>query len=113
MLEVSNTLLDHSTKIVSDFKLKVNHFLLAAFTFVAALSWNDTIKAGIEELYPKDQFTRFSAKLLYSVVLTFVIVVIMLYVLNPDTQTSVPRASEYFVNKNFYSGNISSVRNHT
>lgn len=113
MAEIANTLSGHTKKIVSDFRLKANHFILAAFTFVVALSWNDTIKSGIEQLYPKDQVTRFSAKLLYSVLLTFVVVIIMMYILAPDNQTNLPKIQEYFTRENFYLRNIPSVRNHT
>jgi hypothetical protein len=88
-----NKITENTKKIALDFKLKVNHFLLVAFTFVVALSWNDTIKAGIKELYPKNEEMVFSLKLLYSLILTFIIVIIMMYILEPDTQTSLPKTA--------------------
>jgi hypothetical protein len=71
-----------------DFTLKTNHFLLAAMTFAVALSWNDTLKTAAKEAYPGDR-DNFKAKLLYSLIITFIVVILSGWML-PDTASVTP-----------------------
>lgn len=53
-------------------------YILAALGLVAGLSWNDTIKAFIEYIFPMAQNTLV-AKLVYSVLITIVVVLVSVY----------------------------------
>ena len=43
-------------------------------TFVTGLAWNEAVKSTIEHFYPESQGSGFEAKLIYALVLTFIIV---------------------------------------
>jgi len=53
-------------------------YILAALGLVAGLSWNDTIKAFIEYLFPLNK-NSLLAKLIYSVFITALIVILSFY----------------------------------
>ena len=84
--------------VAHQFKIHAVHFFIAALTLVVALSWNDTIKSGIDEVYPGDR-ARFSAKFIYSLIITLFMVIIITYVLPSDPVASNPEIHpEYLTN---------------
>ncbi len=57
-------------------------------SLVVALSWNDTIKKGIADVYPGER-ENFKAKLIYSLVITFAVVLLSQWMM-PDTAHVTP-----------------------
>ncbi|MBM3206466.1 MAG: hypothetical protein FJZ43_02505 [Candidatus Staskawiczbacteria bacterium] len=55
-------------------------YILAAFSFVAGLAWNEAIKSMIDQLFP---FSRDSIwiKFIYAIIITLVIVLVTIYLL--------------------------------
>jgi len=53
-------------------------YILAALGLVAGLSWNETITAFIQYIFPMAQNTLI-AKLIYSVLITLVVVLVSVY----------------------------------
>lgn len=55
-------------------------YILAAFSFVAGLAWNEAIKSLIDQFFP---FSRDSIwiKFVYAIVVTLVIVLVTIYLL--------------------------------
>lgn len=45
-----------------------------ALAFTAALAWNDTVRTGIDALYPTSPGSSFKASLAYSIVATIIII---------------------------------------
>lgn len=67
-------------------------YVIGAFGLVAGLAWNDAIKALIEYLFPLQE-TTLSAKIIYAVVITLVVVISSIYLnrlfkKDDDTQKS-------------------------
>jgi hypothetical protein len=55
-------------------------YLIAAFSLVAALAWNDAVKALIESLFPISTSSIW-LKFIYAVIVTVVVVLLGQYVL--------------------------------
>ena len=55
-------------------------YILAAFSFVAGLAWNEAIKSMIDQLFP---FSRDSIwiKFIYAIIITLIIVLVTIYLL--------------------------------
>jgi len=53
-------------------------YMTAAFGLVAALAWNDAVKALIDILYAVDKNTV-TAKFIYAIVITIAVVVVSIY----------------------------------
>lgn len=57
---------------------KTMDLILAAFSFVAGLAWNEAIKALIEEIFPAHNNSVW-AKLTYALLVTVLVVVVSVY----------------------------------
>ena len=65
-------------KIKKEAKKQVLAYVTAGFGLVAGLAWNEAIKALIDYLFPLSQNSVW-IKFLYAIIMTFVVVVISLY----------------------------------
>jgi len=70
---------EEKRKIETAFKNQLGTILIAAFAFVAGLSWREVINSLMEYLFPIDKDTVL-AKFIYAVVLTFFLTLIYAYV---------------------------------
>jgi len=70
---------EEKRKIESTFKSQLETILLAAFAFVAGLSWREVINSVIDYLFPLEKDTIL-AKFLYAIVVTFFLTLTGLYV---------------------------------
>lgn len=59
----------------NEFKNKITGYILAGFGFVAALAWNDAIRALIDQILKTDRSTL-TAKFVYAVIITIVVVIL-------------------------------------
>tara|TARA_Y100000310_G_scaffold47186_1_gene43770 strand:- start:3050 stop:3271 length:222 start_codon:yes stop_codon:yes gene_type:complete len=58
---------------------KLNTLMTAAFGLVAALAWNDTIKAIFKQVFPSPE-NNVIAMLIYAVVVTIVAVFVIVHI---------------------------------
>lgn len=58
---------------------KINTLITAAFGLVAALAWNDTIKALFSIYFPKPE-ESITAQFLYALFITVIVVLITVYI---------------------------------
>ena len=65
-------------KLRTEIRERTLGYMLAAFGFVAGLAWNDAIQALIGYLFPLPKNTL-PAKFLYAVIISFVAVIISVY----------------------------------
>lgn len=65
-------------KLQSEIRERTLGYIIAAFGLVAGLAWNDAIKALIEYLFPIQENTL-SAKIIYAILITLVVVVCTMY----------------------------------
>lgn len=72
---------------ISDLRVKSAHYIIAGFSLVVGLSWNDTIKKIIETVFPA-QSDIILMKIIYSLIITLLLVVIIKYL--PDTTSQLP-----------------------
>jgi uncharacterized BrkB/YihY/UPF0761 family membrane protein len=56
-------------------------YIVAAFSLVAGLAWNDAISALINKLYPVKETNTVIAKFIYAVVITIIIVIVSINLL--------------------------------
>lgn len=73
----------YSKGLRSEFLKTMTQFITAAFAFVAALAWNDTIKSTIDRFVSSGSGLR--SKIYYSVIVT-IIAVLVTYYLGKITQ---------------------------
>ena len=60
---------------------KIATLMIAAFGLVAALAWNDTIKAIFQEVFPSPG-NNITAMVVYAVVVTIIAVIVTIWVGN-------------------------------
>ena len=65
--------------LVGEVRERTLGYLTAAFGLVAGLAWNEAIKALIEAVYPASR-DSVTAKFLYALIVTAVVVAVTLYV---------------------------------
>ncbi len=67
-------------KIAREIRERTISYVIAAFSFVAGLAWNDAIRTLIDSLFPvnKDSLV---VKFLYAILVTIVVVVISMIIL--------------------------------
>lgn len=65
---------EEQKKIGLEVREKTMGYILAALGFVVALAWNDAIKSLIENIFPLDK-NNLSAKFVYALIVTVIIVV--------------------------------------
>lgn len=61
-------------------KERIGTALTGAFGLVAALAWNDAVKAAIDYFYPPTQGSGLGPKFLYAIIVT-IIVAVFVYVI--------------------------------
>ncbi len=78
MEKIKDKIKIRSREIKKEIQEKTLGYILAAFGLVAALAWNDAIKGLIEYFIPLSKNTVL-VKFIYAVVLTFVVVIVSIY----------------------------------
>ena len=71
---------EEKRKIEDAFKRRVEGYLMTAFGIVAGLAWNEAVKDLMAYLLPMQKDTIF-AKFLYAIIMTFILILISLYVI--------------------------------
>lgn len=66
-------------KLTQEFKRQITTLIFGAFSLVAALAWNDAIKAFIDLIYPSEQ-NGLLAKFIYALIITIIVVVVSIIV---------------------------------
>jgi len=56
-------------------RIKTAEYLIAAFSLIAGLAWNDAVKTLIDYVFPLSQNTLF-AKFFYAILITFIVVIL-------------------------------------
>jgi Na+/proline symporter len=78
MTKIEEKLISEMAKVRSEVRNRTVKYIVAALGLVAGLAWNDAIKSLIEYLFPQDQ-NSLKAKLVYAVVITFIVAVLSFY----------------------------------
>lgn len=66
------------SQVKHEMRNKVSGYIITALGLVAGLAWNDAIKSFIEHFFPANEKT-FWAKLIYALIITFIVVIISIY----------------------------------
>jgi hypothetical protein len=69
------------------FSIKSTYYILSGISFAAALGWGNTVKAFLDENFPKPN-SKTTMNLIYSIVITLMLV-ILIYLM-PDTERELP-----------------------
>ena len=72
---------------VSDLRIRTAHYIIAGFSLVVGLSWNDTIKHVIDVAFPLQRDAIYM-KVIYSLLITLILIIIIKYL--PDTSSQLP-----------------------
>jgi hypothetical protein len=59
---------------------KLNTFLLAGFSFVAGLAWNDAIQSLFGYIWPKQAGSSIVAKFIYAISVTLSLTIVSIYI---------------------------------
>ena len=71
---------EEKDKIEIAFKRRTEGYVITAFGIVAGLAWNEAVKALMDYLFPIEKDTIL-AKFLYAIIMTFILILISLYVI--------------------------------
>jgi ABC-type phosphate transport system permease subunit len=89
---------EESRRIRQEVRQQTMSYIIAAFGLVAGLAWNEAIKAMIERLF-KDAAQSLSAKFLYAIGITLVVVVMTMYLARWKTRgIEEPKLKELGIN---------------
>jgi uncharacterized BrkB/YihY/UPF0761 family membrane protein len=81
----------------NDLRIKTSHYIIMGFSIVVGLSWNETMRQLINDLFPV-QSDAVLIKIMYSLFLTFMLVLVIKFL--PDTSKEVyknmPRRTQQF-----------------
>lgn len=89
---------------VSDLRIKTTHYIIAGFSLVVGLSWNDTIKQIINTVFPMQSDVIYM-RLIYSLFITLMLILLIKYL--PDTSTQLPDP----IKKELFQSRLRYVRN--
>ncbi len=78
MEEDQKKIKERTTELKKEVRERTVGYIVAALGLVAGLAWNDAVKSLIEYFFPLQQNTVF-AKFLYALFITFVIVLVSIY----------------------------------
>lgn len=78
-----------------EFTLRTSHYLIASATVVTMLSWRDTFESVINYIYPLER-DAVSAKVIYSAVLTAIVILLIYYL--PNTEEVLPPKTKKEIN---------------
>lgn len=76
---------DKEAGLRKEIKEKTITYVLAAFSFVAGLAWNDAIKSFIDQFFPADK-SSILIKLLYAIIVTVTIVLVSIYLVKSSEE---------------------------
>lgn len=88
---MSNGSIINATQIPNALKIKSSHYVIAGLSLVAALGWNDAIKAGIKKVYPVPQ-DQVAIGFFYAIIITFVLILVIWML--PDTKSELPHDTQ-------------------
>ncbi len=74
-------------ELVSDLRIRTAHYVIAGFSLVVGLTWNDTIKHILNNIFPMEQDIIFM-KIIYSLIITLILIIVIKYL--PDTSSQLP-----------------------
>jgi hypothetical protein len=80
MPKVTHKIKNEIAIVKQEVREKTAGYIVTALGLVAGLAWNDAVKATIEYLFPASEQTLL-AKFSYAVILTFIIVLLSVYIL--------------------------------
>jgi len=69
---------EEQTRLRKEIRERTIGYILAAFSLVAGLAWNEAIKAFIEQFFSNSQ-NSVAVKFLYAILVTMIIVIITVY----------------------------------
>lgn len=69
---------ENQRKLRKEIKEKTISYVLAAFSFVAGLAWNEAIKSFIDQFFPNKE-NSILVKFIYAIVVTITIVLVTVY----------------------------------
>jgi hypothetical protein len=81
------------------FGTKLSHYIIAGFSVVTALSWNNAVRECVETVAPTP-CGKVCSNLIYAVIITLLLV-ILIYAL-PDTKAELPRETREKINQMEY-----------
>ena len=74
------SLKEEQFKIREEIKEKTIGYILAAFSFIAGLAWNEAIKSFIDQFSPHAS-NSVLIKFVYAVLVTFIVVIVTVYII--------------------------------
>jgi uncharacterized membrane protein len=79
MKKIREKIKNEATSINQEIKKKIAGYITATFGLVAGFAWNDAIRSSINYFFPVEKNSLW-AKFIYAFVITFVLVVVSVYV---------------------------------
>lgn len=78
-----NKIKNESGKITSEVRDRSMTYIAGGLGIVVGLAWNEAIKSLIDYFYPATGANSISAKFIYAVIITIVVVLVTMYIVRP------------------------------
>lgn len=82
-MEPLNQIKNEGGKITSEVRERSMTYIAGGLGIVVGLAWNEAIKSLIDYFYPLSSANSISAKFVYAAIITFVVVVVTMYIVRP------------------------------
>lgn len=82
-MERINKIKNESERITSEVRDRSMAYIAGGLGIVVGLAWNEAIKSLIDYFYPATGANSISAKFIYAIIITTVVVLVTMYVVRP------------------------------
>lgn len=82
-MERINKIKNESERITSEVRDRSMAYIAGGLGIVVGLAWNEAIKSIIDYFYPATGANSISAKFIYAIIITTVVVLVTMYVVRP------------------------------
>lgn len=82
-MEQINKIKNESERITSEVRDRSMAYIAGGLGIVVGLAWNEAIKSLIDYFYPATGANSISAKFIYAIIITTVVVLVTMYVVRP------------------------------
>ncbi|MFZ2303496.1 MAG: DUF5654 family protein [Minisyncoccia bacterium] len=82
-MEQLNQLKNEGERITNEMRERSMTYIAGGLGIVVGLAWNEAIKSLIDYFYPLSSANSISAKFIYAIIITGVVVLVTMYIVKP------------------------------
>ncbi|HAS84584.1 MAG TPA: hypothetical protein DCS23_00710 [Candidatus Yonathbacteria bacterium] len=85
-MEPINIIKNEGSRITNEVRERSMTYIAGGLGIVVGLAWNEAIKSLIDYLYPASSANSISAKFVYAIIITVIVVLVTMYIVRPPAK---------------------------